>query len=480
MFLGIDLGTSSLKAVVIDHQHQVRATAGADLTVSHPNINWSEQNPADWEQALIQVCSALAAQIPLHQVERIGLTGQMHGATCLDEKGSVLRPCLLWNDGRASDECLLLNQQMEQLTTHSGNLAMPGFTAPKLMWLKRHEPEIFHRIRQVLLPKDYLRWLLTGVFATDPSDASGTLWMNPETRQWDDTLIEMTDAQRDWLPHVFEGPEETGSVTTDASRKYGLPCVPVVAGGGDNACGALALGIYQPGQTLISLGTSGVIFTVSEAHQACPEKTVHAFAHAVPDRWHQMTVTLSAAHSLTWLSTITGQSVTEMVNRVSVSNQTETEVQFLPYLNGERSPHNDPDARGLFANLSSSTTVDDLCLAVLEGVAFSFCDGLDALRAAGAHIESTLSIGGGTRSKYWLQMMANALEIRVDTSDSSMIGPSLGAARLAMRHQELAYPTEQITDRLVPAGARRDYYQSKLNNYRQTYQAMQQIRAREG
>jgi xylulokinase len=254
----------------------------------------------------------------------------------------------------------------------------------------------------------------------------------------------------------------------------------VVAGGGDNACGALALGICQPGQTLISLGTSGVIFTVSEAHQACPEKTVHAFAHAVPDRWHQMTVTLSAAHSLTWLSTITGQSVTEMVNRVSVSNQTETEVQFLPYLNGERSPHNDPDARGLFANLSSSTTVDDLCLAVLEGVAFSFCDGLDALRAAGAHIESTLSIGGGTRSKYWLQMMANALEIRVDTSDSSMIGPSLGAARLAMRHQELAYPTEQITDRLVPTGARRDYYQSKFNNYRQTYRAMQQIRAREG
>ncbi|MBT6287782.1 MAG: xylulokinase, partial [Oceanospirillales bacterium] len=326
MFLGIDLGTSSLKAVVIDYQHQVRATAEADLTVSHPNINWSEQNPADWEQALIQVCSGLASQIPLHQVERIGLTGQMHGATCLDEKGSVLRPCLLWNDGRASDECLLLNQQMEQLTAHSGNLAMPGFTAPKLMWLKRHEPEVFHRIRQVLLPKDYLRWLLTGVFATDPSDASGTLWMNPETRQWDDTLIEMTDAQRNWLPHVFEGPEETGSVTTDASRKYGLPRVPVVAGGGDNACGALALGICQPGQTLISLGTSGVIFTVSEAHQACPEKTVHAFAHAVPDRWHQMTVTLSAAHSLTWLSTITGQSVTEMVNRVSVSNQTETEV----------------------------------------------------------------------------------------------------------------------------------------------------------
>jgi xylulokinase len=302
------------------------------------------------------------------------------------------------------------------------------------------------------------------------------LWMNPRTRQWDDALIELTTVNREWLPDVIEGPEETGMVTLEATRKFGLPRVPVVAGGGDNACGALALGISNPGQTFISLGTSGVFFTVSDSHQACPEKTVHAFAHALPNTWHQMTVTLSAAHSLNWLSSITGQSVADMVNRVSVSKQTETEAQFLPYLNGERSPHNDPDARGVFLNLSSATTVDDLCLAVMEGVTFSFCDGLAALRDAGSSIRSSLSIGGGTRSKYWLQMMANALEITVETSDSSIIGPCLGAARLAMTDQNTAYPDEQITDRLQPMAARTDYFQSKLANYRQSYLALRQIR----
>ncbi len=476
MFLGIDLGTSSLKAVVIDSQHQVRATAEAPLEVNHPKTNWSEQDPAHWEHALALVCADLNSQTQLQQVERIGLTGQMHGATCLDAKGHVIRPCILWNDGRSGEECIALNRLGDGFTQYSGNLAMPGFTAPKLMWLKKHEADTYQQIRHVLLPKDYLRFVLTNELSTDPSDASGTLWMNPRTRQWDDALIEMTDGNRDWLADVIEGPDETGMVSSEASRKYGLPRVPVVAGGGDNACGALALGISSPGQTFISLGTSGVFFTVSENHQACPEKTVHAFAHALPNTWHQMTVTLSAAHSLNWLSGITGQSVADMVSRVSVSNQTETDVQFLPYLNGERSPHNDPDARGVFLNLSSATTVDDLCLAVMEGVAFSFCDGLAALREAGATIESTLSIGGGTRSKYWLQMMANALEIIVETSDSAVVGPSLGAARLAMTDQNAAYPNEHITDRLLPVTARADYFQSKLRNYRQAYLALRQIR----
>ena len=476
MFLGIDLGTSSLKAVVIDWSHQVRATAEVLLDVSHPQTHWAEQDPVQWEQALFSVCADLSSQIQLQQIERIGLTGQMHGATCLDAKGRVLRPCILWNDGRSGNECQMLNRMGSEFTAHSGNLAMPGFTAPKLMWVKQHEPETYQQIHHVLLPKDYLRFVLTHEFYTDPSDASGTLWMNPQTRQWDDALIDITGANRKWLPKVVEGPEETGVVSLDASRKYGLPRVPVVAGGGDNACGALALGISSPGQTFISLGTSGVFFTVRDSHQACPEQTVHAFAHALPDTWHQMTVTLSAAHSLNWLSSITGQSVADMVNRVSVSNQTETDVQFLPYLNGERSPHNDPDARGVFFNLSSATTVDDLCLAVMEGVSFSFCDGLSALRDAGATIQSTLSIGGGTRSKYWLQMMANALEISVETSDSSIVGPSLGAARLAMTDQNAAYPNEQITDCLGPVTARADYFQSKLTNYRQAYLALRQMR----
>ncbi|MEK9606246.1 MAG: FGGY family carbohydrate kinase, partial [Gammaproteobacteria bacterium] len=210
MFLGIDLGTSSLKAVVIDWQHQVRATAEAQLEGSHPKANWSEQDPVHWEYALASVCADLSSQTQLQHVERIGLTGQMHGATCLDAKGSILRPCILWNDGRSVEECQKLNNLGDDFTGRSGNLAMPGFTAPKLMWLKQKEPDIYQRIQHVLLPKDYLRFVLTGELYTDPSDASGTLWMNPRTRQWDDALIEMTGGDRDWLPDVIESPYETG------------------------------------------------------------------------------------------------------------------------------------------------------------------------------------------------------------------------------------------------------------------------------
>lgn len=475
MYLGVDLGTSSLKATVIDDSHQVRAAAEVALQVIHSGDHQKEQDPRQWEAALEHACSQLAVQIPLNQIERVGLTGQMHGATCVDESGRVLRPCILWNDGRSYAECEQLNQLGTTFTDRSGNLAMPGFTAPKLMWLRAHEPEIYHKIRKVLLPKDYLRLVLTGDYATDPSDASGTLWLNPETRQWDAALMEMTGADPDWMPSIMEGPEESGQISAQASKRFGLPRARVVSGGGDNACGALALGMTKPNQAFISIGTSGVFFVVSDRHQACPSQTVHAFAHALPNTWHQMTVTLSAAHALAWLSDVLGQSVDGLVHRVSVSHRTETDVLFLPYLNGERSPHNDPEIRGSFLHVSATTTAEDLCLAVMEGVAFSFCDGLSALRHANASIQSALSIGGGAQSKYWLQIFANALEIPVETSEASSIGPSLGAARLAMHDQDLAYPMEHITDRLIPNSTRQDYYQSKLAGYRQAYAAIRNI-----
>ena len=475
MYLGIDLGTSSLKAVVIDHSQNVLATAEVELTVSYSNANWSEQHPSQWEVALGKACSQLAIQTKIDQIQRIGLTGQMHGATCLDKRGQVLRPCILWNDGRAGDECDELNAAGPRFLDRSSNIAMPGFTSPKLMWLKAHEPDVFNEITTVLLPKDYLRFILTREFATDVSDASGTLWLNPRTRQWDDELIALSGANSDWLPDIFEGPEETGVVTASASERFGLPCIPVVAGGGDNACAALALGISDAGQSFISLGTSGVFFTVSEAHRACPGKTVHAFAHALPNRWHQMTVTLSAASSLSWLSSVVGQSVETLVNSLASSKKTETNVQFLPYLNGERSPHNDSNVRGMFINLSATTTTEDLCLAVMEGVSFSFCDGLDALEYTGAKIRSVLSVGGGTRSKYWLQIFANALNIVIETSETSVVGPSFGAARLSLSDQDNAYPPERVTDRLIPDKERSDYYNSKLDSYRYIYQALKHL-----
>ncbi len=477
MYLGFDLGTSSMKAVVIDHSQNFCATAEVELTVSYTNGSWSEQHPRQWEAALSQVCLKLATQVPIDQIQRIGLTGQMHGATCLDKRGQVLRSCILWNDGRAGDECDELNAAGARFLDRSSNIAVPGFTAPKLMWLKAHEPRVFNEIATVLLPKDYLRFVLTGEFATDASDASGTLWLNPQSRQWDDGLIALSGANSDWLPDIFEGPEETGVVTARASKRFGLPCVLVVAGGGDNACAALALGISDAGQSFISLGSSGVFFTVSEAHRACPEKTVHAFAHALPNRWHQMTVTLSAASSLSWLSSIVGQSVEDLVHSLSTSKKIETEVQFLPYLNGERSPHNDRNVRGVFTNLSASTTTEDLCLAVMEGVSFSFCDGLEALEHAGPKIHSALSIGGGARSKYWLQIFANALNVIIETSENSMVGPSLGAARLALPDQDSAYLLEEVTTRFNPIEERADYYNSKLYAYRYIYQALKHLPA---
>ena len=475
MYLGIDLGTSSLKAVVIGCSQNICAAAEVELTVNYTDGNWSEQHPRQWEAALSQVCFELATQVQIYQIQRIDLTGHMHGATCLDKRGQVLRPCILWNDGRAGGECDELNAIGARSFDRSSNIAVPGFTAPKLMWLKAHKPDVFNEIAMVLLPKDYLRFVLKGEFATDASDASETLWLNPQSGQWDDALIALSGANSDWLPDIFEGSEETGVVTARASKRFGLPCVSVVTGGGDNACAALALEISDAGQSFIGLGTSGVFFTVSDAHRACPEKTVHAFVHAPPNRGHQMTVTLSAATSLFWLSSIVGQSVEDLVHSLSTSKKTETEVQFLPYLNGERSPHNDRNVRGIFTNLSVSKTTEDLCLEVMEGVSFSFCDGLEALEYAGPKIQSVLSIGGGARSKYWLQIFANALNVVIETSANSMVGPNLGAARLALPHQDSAYLLERVTNRFIPIEERSDYYNSKLDAYRYIYQALKHL-----
>lgn len=470
MFLGIDLGTSSLKALVIDAQHQIRATAESPLTVSSPQRNWSEQNPADWINALHQAINNLSDQIELNNIQRIGLSGQMHGATLLGKRGRVLRPCMLWNDGRSQEQCELLMAHGDAFLSRAGNIAMPGFTAPKLMWIQKHEADIFAATEKVLLPKDYLRYYLTGEYATDPSDASGTLWMNPASRGWDDHLLDLSGMRSAQMPEVFEGPVECAELMPSIARKLGLKKVPVVAGGGDNACGALGMGVAHNGQSFISLGTSGVCFYASDHHMACPEKTVHAFAHALPNTWHQMTVTLSAASSLSWLAALLGVEVGDLLTRLSSSRLSTTEVIFLPYLNGERSPHNNPDARGVFMNLSSQTSDLDLCLAVLEGVAFSFCDGLDALRASGARVSKTYAIGGGARSRLWLQLMADALQISVECLSGAAVGASLGAARLAMTDQKNAYPVPESRGTLTPNKSQAAYLQDKLASYRDLYQ----------
>lgn len=469
MYLGLDLGTSSLKAVVVDESHRTRATAVAELTVQTPGPNASEQDPASWVSALHRVMGTLATEIDTRGIRAIGLSGQMHGSVHFDKQGQVLRPCMLWNDGRAGAQCDALMSLGDAWLERSGNLAMPGFTAPKVMWVRAHEPAVFNQTAHILLPKDYLRFYLTGELATDPSDASGTLWLNPRTRDWDDVLLEASDVRRDQLPRVCEGPVETGRVKSSLAAELGIESVPVVAGGGDNACGALGLGLSDPGEGFVSLGTSGVLFAVSDRHRPCPEQTVHAFAHAVPNTWHQMTVTLSAAHSLSWLAGVLGRPVHALLEGLTRSGKVTTPVVFLPYLNGERSPHNNPDARGLFFGLSSATDANDMVLAVLEGVALSLRDGSAALGQAGTAIDRLMAIGGGSRSQQWLQIIANALGLAIHPLTGVDQGAALGAARLAMPDQSAAYPKSATADPLTPDVSTGDYFDQKWATYRALY-----------
>lgn len=485
MYLGFDIGTSGVKAVLIDAAGTVCGQATADYAVSRPQPLWSEQDPARWWDACVATTARLkAAGLALDAVKAVGLSGQMHGATLLAADGTVLRPCILWNDGRSFAECAELEAAVPDFRDRSGNMAMPGFTAPKLLWLRKHEPEIFQRISKVLLPKDYIQYRLTGCFASDMSDAAGTLWLDPARRDWDDTLLAATGLDRSQMPTLYEGCAPVGELTTQAAAALGLPAVPVVAGAGDNAGGAVGVGVIEPGQGFLSLGTSGVVFVVSAAHHACPEQTVHAFCHCLPRRWHQMTVTLSAANSLAWLANTVGVAVAELLARLTAQGKTTTPVLFLPYLSGERSPHNDPQAVGMFHGLNNATDLNDLTLAVLEGVAYSCGDGVAALTQAGAELRAMSLIGGGARSPLWRQLLADALDLPLAYRTGGDVGPALGAARLALigvaggdvataiRHACPPPPTEAIYQ---PQPAYTAYHQTKLARYRQLYQLTKEL-----
>lgn len=474
MWLGIDLGTSGLKAVVLDERGVVVAQAAAPLNVSRPRPLWSEQDPADWQRAADRAVSSLDPKIR-KRVRGIGLAGQMHGATLLGDDETALRPAILWNDGRSGAECAELERACPALHQITGNLAMPGFTAPKLLWLRRHEPEIFARVRKVLLPKDYLRFRMTGEYASDMSDSAGTLWLDVARRDWSDEVLETCGLTRAQMPALFEGPSVTGQLRADLASSWGMARVPVVAGGGDNAAGAIGVGVVREGDALLSLGTSGVIFVATGAVRPNPARAVHAFCHALPDTWHQMSVHLSAASCVDWVARQTGLSAPEDVfasaERVGIAAGPEI---FLPYLSGERTPHNDPQVRGAFLGLDHDTSVAKLAAAVLEGVAFAFADGLDALRDGGANIDKLSVIGGGARSRHWGRIIAAALDATLVYRDGGEVGPALGAARLARLGIEggplaeiCAAPT--VTDVVEPEPSVRDALMLKRERHRAGY-----------
>jgi xylulokinase len=431
MFLGIDVGTSGVKAVVVSEAGAVLGQAGAPLAVSRPQPLWSEQDPQQWWAATESAVLSLAPRLRAG-VRGIGLAGQMHGATLLDRHDRPLRPAILWNDGRSFAECDELESAEPRSREITGNRAMPGFTAPKLLWVRKHEPEVFAPLRCVLLPKDYVRLCMTGDKASDMSDSAGTLWLDVAARSWSVAMLAACGLSESRMPALREGSEITGALRPEVAARWGMGRVPVVAGGGDNAAGAAGVGVIDDGDALLSLGTSGVIFVATRDFRPNPTRAVHAFCHCLPGAWHQMSVHLSAASCIDWVARLVGAdgpaAVFSLAEQAGPAAGPEL---FLPYLSGERTPHNDPHVRGAFLSLGNETNPGRIAASVLEGVAFALGDGLEALREAGTKITALSVIGGGARSRHWGSVLAATLGATLIYLEGGEVGPSLGAARLA-------------------------------------------------
>lgn len=476
MYIGIDLGTSGVKVIVLDENDNIVASRSEALDVSRPKDLWSEQNPEDWWKATCDAISRLGLETDLSKVKAIGLSGQMHGATLLDAKGNVLRPAILWNDGRCFQECQELEEAVPSSRKITGNIMMPGFTAPKLKWVQKYEPDVFTQVDKVLLPKDYLRFKLSGDFASDMSDSAGTMWLDVGKRDWSDELLTATGLKRTHMPKLYEGNQITGYLSKELADQWGMPAVPIVAGGGDNAAGAIGVGITTPGQAMLSLGTSGVYFAVSDGFLSNPDSALHSFCHALPKTWHSMSVILSAASCLDWVAQLTGQpDVGTMLKEVENEANRESKVVFLPYLAGERTPHNDPNAKGVFFGMTHSTTKAELALAVLEGVGFAFADGLDALHKTELIPDEITVIGGGARSSYWRQMLADIFNMKLVYRTGGEVGPALGAARLAYlgTHEGATIsdicPVPERVETHTPDVSKTSYYAARRDVYQKLY-----------
>ncbi len=431
MYIGLDLGTSGLKGILIGEDQTVLAEATAPLTVQRPHEGWSEQAPSDWINAAETVFDRLAAQKPLASVRGIGLSGHMHGATLLDASDEVLRPCILWNDTRSHEEAAELDgdPMFRRLT---GNIVFPGFTAPKVLWVAKHEPELRSRVAKVLLPKDYLRLWLTGEHVGEMSDAAGTAWLDTGKRDWSDELLQATGLDRSQMPRLVEGSAVSGTLRDALSARWGLPKGVVVAGGGgDNAASGVGVGVVRAGEAFVSLGTSGVLFAANDGYQPDPDTAVHTFCHALPHTWHQMGVILAATDALNWYANLIGTDAARLTGELG-DLQAPGKTLFLPYLGGERTPLNSASVRGAFVGLEHATDRKAATRAVLEGVTYAIRDSRDALAATGTKLESLLAVGGGSRSDYWLKLIASALDCPVQLPVAGDFGGAFGAARLGL------------------------------------------------
>ncbi|MFN5341118.1 MAG: xylulokinase [Roseiflexaceae bacterium] len=439
LFLGLDIGTSGAKAIVCDGNGQIVAIALAEYPLSTPQPLWSEQNPADWWQGAQQAVREVVRSVDARQIVGIGLTGQMHGSVFLDAHQQVIRPALLWNDQRTAAECAEITQRVgaERLIAITGNPALTGFQAPKIVWLRNHEPANYARVAHVLLPKDYIRLLMSGVAATDAADAAGTLLVDLKKRDYSDQILTTLDIKREWLPTIYEGPAVTGHLKSDVASALGLSAgIPIIAGGGDNAAAAIGTGIVKAGVVSSSIGTSGVVFAHSDTIALDPQGRLHTFCHSVPGAWHIMAVTLSAGGAFGWLrntlrqagaSTLSYDELTAAAATVPIGAEG---LIFLPYLSGERTPHLDPLARGAFVGLTTRHGIGHMARAVMEGVTFSLRDGVDIMRALGVPTNDVRATGGGGKSALWRQMQAEIYNAPVSMLAAEE-GPAYGAALLA-------------------------------------------------
>jgi xylulokinase len=481
VLLGLDVGTGGARAVAVDESGNVVAEASSKYPLHSPRPGWTEQDPEDWSESAKEALGKVAAEVE-DEVVALGLTGQMHGSVFLDASGDVIRPALLWNDQRTEAQCEKITEAVgeERLIQLAGNPAITGFQAPKVLWLRDEEPEYYSRVARVLLPKDYVRLRLTGEHATDASDAAGTLLLDVRERDWSGEILAALEIPAEWVPGVYEGPENTGALRESVAGKLGLPPgIPVAAGGGDNAAAAVGVGVVEEGLLSSSVGTSGVLFAASGGFTPDPSGRIHAFCHAVPEEYHLMGVTLSAGGSLQWWRDATGADYDELVEAASGVPPGAEGLLFLPYLSGERTPHLDPQARGAFVGLTSRHGVPHMTRAVMEGVVFSLRDSLEIMRELDVPIEQVRATGGGARSALWRQLQADVYGVPIHRTTADE-GPAHGAALLSgvaagvYRDVEEACSTVRLREEVTePDPERTRIYEEHYEVYRSLYPATQ-------
>lgn len=485
VLVGLDIGTSGARAVAIKEDGEMIAESSADYPLHQPHPGWTEQNPEDWWKATKEVLGDLAKQVD-DPIVGLGLTGQMHGSVFLDSSDEVIRPAILWNDQRTAAQCEKITDKVgaERLISIAGNPAITGFQAPKIVWLRDEEPENFNKTSRVLLPKDYVRLRLTGEAATDASDASGTLLLDVKQRRWSEEILNALEIPMEWMPEVYEGPEETGRVRNEITEELGLPAgISVAAGGGDNAAAAVGTGIIEEGLISSSVGTSGVLFASTDDFEPDPSGRIHAFCHAVPGKYHLMGVTLSAGGSLQWWHDALNENsdYDELTELASGAPPGAEGLVFLPYLSGERAPHLDPTARGAFFGLTSRHNRSHMTRALMEGVAFSLRDSLEIMRDLGVTIEQVRATGGGARSALWRQLQADVYNATVHRTVVEE-GPAYGAALLSGISSGVYKDVEEACSRVKvreevtdPDPKRVQAYDSYYEAYRSLYPATRKV-----